>query len=117
VEHNFPIPPGIYEDVCAIVQKNLAASIYEPLNSTYRSQWFCVLKKDDKVLFPVHSLKPLNHVTIQHSGIPPIPEHLVEQFSRCTYSRMLDLYVGYDKRLIAETSGDYTAFQTPFGTL
>jgi hypothetical protein len=27
------------------------------------------------------------------------------------------LYVGYDKRLIAETSRDYTTFQTPFGTL
>jgi hypothetical protein len=23
VERNFPIPPGIYEDVCAIVQKSL----------------------------------------------------------------------------------------------
>jgi hypothetical protein len=30
---------------------------------------------------------------------------------------MLDLYVGYDKRLIAESSQDYTTFQTPFGAL
>jgi hypothetical protein len=30
---------------------------------------------------------------------------------------MLDLYVGYDERLIAETSRDYTIFQTPFSTL
>jgi hypothetical protein len=30
---------------------------------------------------------------------------------------MLDLYVGYDERLIAETSRDYTTFQTPFGAL
>jgi hypothetical protein len=37
VEHNFPIPPGIYEDVCAIVQKKLAAGIYKPSNSSYRS--------------------------------------------------------------------------------
>jgi hypothetical protein len=50
VEHNFPIPPGIYEDVCAIVQKKLAAGIYEPSNSSYRSRWFCVLKKDGKSL-------------------------------------------------------------------
>jgi hypothetical protein len=40
VEHNFPIPAGIYEDVCAIVQKKLAAGIYEPSNSSYRSWWF-----------------------------------------------------------------------------
>jgi hypothetical protein len=30
---------------------------------------------------------------------------------------MLDLYVGYDEQLIAETSRDYTTFQTPFGAL
>jgi hypothetical protein len=30
---------------------------------------------------------------------------------------MLDLYIGYDERLIAESSRDYTTFQTPFGTL
>jgi hypothetical protein len=117
VERNFPIPPGIYEDVCAIVQKRLAAGIYEPLNSSYRSRWFCVLKKDGKSLHPVHSLEPLNCVTIQHSAVPPIPEHLAEQFGGCACGRMLDLYVGYDERLIAETSRDYTTFQTPFGTL
>ena len=30
---------------------------------------------------------------------------------------MLDLYVGYDERLIAESSRDYTTFQTPYGAL
>jgi hypothetical protein len=78
VERNLSIPPGIYEDICAIVQKKLAAGIYEPSNLSYRSRWFCVLKKDGKSLRPVHSLEPLNCVTIQHSGIPPIPEHLAE---------------------------------------
>jgi hypothetical protein len=101
VERNFPIPPGIYKDVCAIIQKKLVAGIYEPLNSSYRSRWFCVLKKDGKVLRPVHSLEPLNRITI---SVPPIPKHLAEQFGRCACSGMLDLYVGYDKRLIAETS-------------
>jgi hypothetical protein len=104
VECNFPIPPGIYKDVCAIVQKKLAAGIYEPSNSSYRSRWFCVLKKDGKALCPVHSLKPLNRITSQHSGVPPIPEHLAEQFGGHACGGMLDLYVGYDKRLIAESS-------------
>jgi hypothetical protein len=117
VERNFPILPGIYEDIYAIVQKKLVAGIYEPLNSSYRSRWFCVLKKDGKALRPVHSLKPLNRITIQHSSVPPIPEYLAEQFGRCACGRMLDLYVGYDERLIAETSRDYTTFQTPFGAL
>jgi hypothetical protein len=116
-ERNFPIPPDIYEDICAIVQKKLAAGIYEPLNSSYRSRWFCVLKKDGKALRPVHSLKPLNRITIQHPGVPPIPKHLAEQFGGCACGGMLDLYVGYDERPIAESSRDYTTFQTPFGTL
>jgi hypothetical protein len=30
---------------------------------------------------------------------------------------MLDLYIGYDERLIAESSQDYTTFQTPFNAL
>jgi hypothetical protein len=117
VEHNFPIPLGIYEDVCAIVQKKPAAGIYELLNSSYRSRWFCVLKKDSKALHPVHSPEPLNHIMIQHSGVPPIPEHLAEQFGGHSCSGMLDLYIGYDERLIAESSQDYTTFQTPFGAL
>jgi hypothetical protein len=117
VERNFPIPPGIYEDICAIFQKKLAAGIYELSNSSYRSCWFCVLKKDGKALHLVHSLEPLNCVTIQHSGVPPIPEHLAKQFGGCACGGMLDLYVGYDERLIAETSQDYTTFQTPFSAL
>jgi hypothetical protein len=75
------------------------------------------LKKDGKALLLVHSLKPLNHVTIQHFSISPIPEHLAEQFGGQACGGMLDLYVGYDERLIAETSRDYTTFQMPFGTL
>jgi hypothetical protein len=102
---------------CAIVQKKLTAGIYEPLNSSYRSLWFGVLRKDGKALHPVHSLKPPNCITIQHSSVPPIPKDLAEQFGGHTCSRMLDLYVGCDKRLIAESSRDYTTFQTPFGAL
>jgi hypothetical protein len=117
VQRNIPIPPGIYEEVCSIVRKKLAAGAYEPSNSSYRSRWFCVAKKDGKALRPVHSLEPLNAVTIQHSGVVPIPEHLAEQFGGRSCGGMLDLFVGYDERLIAESSRDYTTFQTPYGAL
>ena len=117
VQRNIPIPPGIYEDVCSIVQKKLAAGVYEPSNSSYRSRWFCVAKKGGNALRPVHSLEPLNKVTIRHSGVVPIPEHLAEQFGGRACGAMLDLFVGYDERLIAESSRDYTTFQTPFGAL
>jgi hypothetical protein len=37
IERNIPIPPGIYDEVCAVIQKKLAAGVYEPSNSSYRS--------------------------------------------------------------------------------
>jgi hypothetical protein len=63
----------------------------------------------------VHSLEPLNRITIRHSGMPPIPDHLAEQFAGLACGAMFNLYVGYDERLIAESSRDYTTFQTPYG--
>ena len=114
VEKNIPIPPGVFKEVCDVIKTKIAAGVYEPSNSSYRTRWFCVLKKDGK-LRPVHSLESLNKVTIQHSGVPPIPEHLAEQFAGRSCGAILDLFVGYDERLIAESSRDYTTFQTPFG--
>ena len=47
----------------------------------------------------------------------PIPEHIAEQFGGRSCGGMLDLFVGYDERLIAESSRDYTTFQMPYGAL
>jgi len=117
IECNIPIPPGIYDELCAIIKKKLNSGVYELSNSSYQSHWFCVLKKDGTSLWIVYSLKPLNQITIKHSGVPPIPKHLAEQFSGCSCGVMLDLYVGYDEWLIAESSHDYTTFQMPYGAL
>ena len=65
----------------------------------------------------VHSLEPLNAITIQHSGVTPILEHLAEQFAGRSCGASLDLYIGYDERLIAESSRDLITFQTPYGAL
>jgi hypothetical protein len=114
---NLPIPPGIYPQVCKEIQRKLDAGIYEPSNSSYRSRWFCVVKKDGTSLRLVQSLEPLNAVTIAHSGVPPITEQLVEQFAGRSCGAMLDLYIGYDERALAESSRDYTTFQSPYGAL
>ncbi|KIK58421.1 hypothetical protein GYMLUDRAFT_171023, partial [Collybiopsis luxurians FD-317 M1] len=56
VEKNIPIPPGIFEEVCKILKKKIDAGVYEsghnnePSNASYRSRWFCVVKKDGKSL-------------------------------------------------------------------
>jgi hypothetical protein len=117
VLRNIPIPPGIYDEVCKIIRKKLNAGTFEPSNSSYRSRWFCVVKKDGKSLCIVQSLEPLNQVMIQHSGVPPFTEQLAEHFAARACGSMLDLYVGYDERALAESSRDYTTFQTPFGAL
>ena len=117
VYRNIPIPSGIYDEVCKIVQKKIEAGVYEPSNASYRSRWFTVAKKDGKSLRLVHSLEPLNAVTIAHSGLPPATEELASKFSGRACGGMFDLYVGYDERLLAEESRDLTTFQTPFGAL
>jgi len=35
VLQNMPIPPGIYEDVCKIIQTKIDAGVYERSNSSY----------------------------------------------------------------------------------
>ena len=76
-----------------------------------------MVKKDGKSLRLVHSLEPLNKVTIAHSGLPPATQVLAEQFAGQACSGMFDLYVGYDERPLAVASRDYTTFQTPYGAL
>lgn len=114
---NIPIPPGMYERVCEFIATKIKAGTYEPSSSSYRSRWFTVTKKDGVSFRIVHSLEPLNAVTIAHSGLPPAADSLAEHFSGRACGGILDLYVGYDERLLAESSRDLTTFQTPFGAL
>ena len=114
---NIPIPPGLHTEICRIIKSKLDAGVYEASNSSYRSKWFCVIKKDERNLRLVHSLEPLNEVTIAHSGIPPATETLAAQFAGRSCGGIFDLYVGYDERILAESSRDLTTFQTPFGAL
>lgn len=117
VLRNIPIPPGIYAELCKLIKSKIDSGVYEPSNSSYRSRWFTVVKKDGKTLRIVHSLEPLNAVTIAHSGLPPATEELAAHFAGRACGGMFDLYVGYDERPLAESSRDLTTFQTPFGAM
>lgn len=117
VHRNIPIPPGLHEEVCRLIQDKIDAGVFEPSNSSYRSRWFCVVKKDGTSLRIVQSLEPLNAVTIRHSGVPPFTEQLAEHFAGRACNSMMDLYVGYDERALAVSSRDFTTFQTPFGAM
>lgn len=47
---NMPIPPGIYQKVIEQVRAKIEAGVYEPSNSSYRSRWFTMVKKDGSSL-------------------------------------------------------------------
>lgn len=115
-ERNAPVPPGIFRVLLEMIKQKIDNGVYEPSNASYRTRWFCVLKKDGKLRI-VHSLEPLNRITIQHSGVPPVLEHIAEQFGGRPCGSTFDLYVGYDEREIHPDSRDLTTFQTPFGAM
>jgi hypothetical protein len=112
---NIPIPQGIYDQVIEVIKNKIQAGVYEPSNSSYRSRWFCVLKKDKKSLRLVHDLQPLNAITIKDSAVPPIIEPYAESFGGRACYAMFDLFVGFDQRSLAIQSRDLTTFQTPLG--
>jgi len=117
VEKSIPIPRGQLEEFCKVIKQKIDAGVYESSNASYRSKFFGVIKKDGKSIRLVHALESLNAVTIAHSGIPPATEELADHFSGRACGGVLDLYSGYDARDLAESSRDYTTFQTPFGAL
>jgi hypothetical protein len=114
---NIPIPPGIYDRVIKIIREKMESGVYEPSNASYRSRWFCVLKKDGTALRLVHDLQPLNQVTIADSGLPPFAEQYAEGFAGRACYGSLDLFVSFDQRTLDERSRDMTTFQSPLGTL
>ena len=116
-QQNILILPGIYEEVCQIIQNKLDTGMYKPSNSSYRSRWFCMVKKDGKLLRIVHSLELLNRVTIKHTGVTPFTDQISEHFAGCACGGMLDLYVGYDEHSLLGASHDLTTFQSLFGLL
>jgi hypothetical protein len=116
VLRNIPIPQGVFDQVVDVIKAKIASGVYEPSNSSYRSRWFAVTKKDGKSIRIVHDLQPLNQVTIKDSGLPPHVEPYVESFGGRGCYGMFDLFVGFDQRELAVKSRDLTTFQTPLGT-
>ena len=113
---NIPIPPGIKDSVIQLLKDKIDAGVYEPSQSSYRSRWFCVLKKNGKIRI-VHDLQPLNGVTIRDAGLPPIIDDFVEPFAARQCYTVFDLFWGFDARKVHPASRDLTAFMTPLGLL
>jgi len=113
---NLPIPPGMLEEVIKLFRKKVTSGVYEPSDSSYRLRWFCVKKKSGALRI-VHDLQPLNVVTIRNSGVPPIPDQVIESMAGRLCYLMLDLYSGYDQRSLDIASRDLTTVQSPVGAI
>ena len=116
MDKNIPIPPGYRDEILNLLREKIDAGVYEPTQSSYRSKWFCVKKKDNKLRM-VHDLQKLNSVTIRDTGVPPILDEFVESFAGKPIYSVLDMYWGFYARIMDPESRDLTAFQTPLGTL
>jgi hypothetical protein len=110
-----PIPRGILDEVTKIIENKWRSGVYEPSSSSYNSRWFCVFKKDGKSLRLVHSLEPLNAVTIKNAAMPPYTDVVAEDFAGRSVYTTLDLYVSFDQRQLHPHSRDMTTFNTPLG--
>lgn len=110
-----PVPPGIRNEVIKVIKSKITSGVYEASNSSYQSRWFCVAKKNGAVQI-IHDLQPLNAVTVKDAATLPYVEHFAEQSAGRAIYTMMDLFVGYDHRALAEVSHDLTTFQTPLGT-
>ena len=113
---NIPIPQGILDQVVQLLREKMEAGVYESSQSSYRSRWFCVRKKNGKLRI-VHDLQPLNKVTIRDAGLPPNLDSFVEPFAGHQCYTVFDLYWGFDARKVHPRSRDLTAFMTPLGLL
>jgi len=111
-----PIPPGIRQKVIELLKSKINAGAYEPSQSAYRSQWFCVLKKNGKLRL-VHDLQSLNKISIQDAGLIPIVDDFVESFAGAQCYTIFDLFWGFNAHKMHPDSRDLTAFLTPLGLL
>ena len=116
MDKNITIPPGRRDEIIQLLKEKIDAGVYEETQSSYRSRWFCVQKKNGELRM-VHDLQKLNGVTIRDTGVPPILDEFVEAYAGRSVYSVLDMYWGFYARTLDPKSRDMTAFQTPLGVL
>jgi len=115
-DKNMPLPQGYRDEIIRLLKEKIKAGVYEEAQSSDRSRWFCVKKKNGELRI-VHDLQKLNGVSIRDSGVPPILEEFVEAYAGRSIYTVLDMYWGFYARMLDRESRDMTAFQTPLGVL
>jgi len=99
-----------------VLKLKIAVEVYEQSQSSYRSSWFVVQKKNGKLRI-VHNLQPLNRITIRDAGMLPIVDDFVDSFAERQCYIVFDLFWEFDACKIHPKSRELTAFMTPLGLL
>lgn len=110
------IPIALRNPVRQLLEQQTAAGKYEPSQSAYRSRILLVEKKDKSIRI-VHDMQPLNAVTIRDATLPPRIDEFTEGFVGRQIYMCLDLFSGYDARILDESSRDLTTFSSITGLL
>ncbi|MBW0523277.1 hypothetical protein O181_062992 [Austropuccinia psidii MF-1] len=94
---SIPIPKSMIPQFIELLRERIRTGLYEQYTSSYTTPIFCVAKSKGKLRI-VHDLQDLNKVTIQHEGLPPHIEELVDAFSGRACYGLGDIMGGYDER-------------------
>jgi hypothetical protein len=115
-EKNHRMPARTRQQVMEFLKGKLRNGLYERSQSSYRSAFFPVEKKDKGIRI-VHDLQKLNEVTIRDAGVPPNMDEMTESLAGCAIYTGLDAFAGYDQLSLHVDSRDVTTFESPLGTL
>lgn len=115
-DRNIRLPIRTREKVIQFLRQKVEAGLYERSQSSYRSGFFAVEKKDGRIRL-VHDLQKLNSITVRDAGVPPNMDEMTEELAGYYIYTGLDAFSGYDQAALHPESRDLTTFESPMGTL
>ena len=110
----YTIPLHLVQKFEDEVNSMLALGVIEPSTSPYSSPVVLVKKPDGAIRFCI-DFRKLNAITVLDAEPIPNPDDLIAKVSKSEFFTKLDLTKGYWQIPMAESSKEFTAFQTPFG--
>lgn len=114
IQEPIRFPKSQDNEIRRLVREQTAAGKYEVSAASYRSRLWVVSKKDGSLRL-VQDVQELNKVTVRDSALPPRPDDFAEDFAGRVIYGCIDLYSGYDARIIANHSRPLTTFHSPEG--
>jgi hypothetical protein len=115
-DRSIRIPAKTREGVIGFLKGKIRTGLYERSQSSYRSAFFAVEKKDGKIRI-VHDLQKLNEVTVRDAALPPNMDEMTEDLCCRSIYTGLDVFAGYDQIGLDVESRDPTSFESPLGLL